>query len=105
MRTLVETGVLVGERGAYHLAQSLLTMQMPMTVQAVLATRIDCLPPAEKRLLHMGAVIGIEYPCRCCSIAALPEATVHDGLGISRRPSSSTRPSSSRSTPTPSSTR
>ena len=60
VRTLVETGVLVGERGAYCLAQALPTIQVPATVQVVLAARIDRLPPAEKRLLQTAAVIGTE---------------------------------------------
>jgi predicted ATPase len=33
-------------------------MQVPATVQAVLAARIDRLPPEEKRLLQTAAVIG-----------------------------------------------
>src|SRR5499427_1682798 len=60
VRTLVETGVLVGERGAYHLAEPLDTMQVPATVQALLAARIDRLPPEDKRLLQTAAVIGTE---------------------------------------------
>src|SRR4029434_8472625 len=81
VRTLVETGVLVGERGAYRLAQALPSMQMPTTVQAVLAARIDGLPPTEKRLLHTAAVIGTEVPLPLLqAIAELPEAAVHDGL-------------------------
>ena len=56
-------------------------MQMPTTVQAVLAARIDRLPPAEKRLLHTAAVIGTEVPVPLLqAIAELPEAAVHDGL-------------------------
>jgi class 3 adenylate cyclase len=39
--TLVETQVLVGGHGAYRLAQGLPSLQMPGTVQAVLAARID----------------------------------------------------------------
>jgi hypothetical protein len=35
VRTLVETGVLVGEPGAYSLGQALPTIQVPATVQAV----------------------------------------------------------------------
>jgi len=62
VRTLVEIGVLVGTPGAYRLAQALLTIQVPATVQAVLAARIDRLPPEEKRLLQMAAVIGTEVP-------------------------------------------
>jgi class 3 adenylate cyclase len=52
VRTLVETGVLVGEPGAYRVARDLPTIQVPATVQAVLAARIDRLPPEEKHLLQ-----------------------------------------------------
>src|SRR5215470_15769234 len=62
VRTLVETGALVGAPGAYRLAQSLPTIQVPATVQAVLAARIDRLPPEDKRLLQTAAVIGMEVP-------------------------------------------
>ena len=42
MRTLVETGALVGERGAYRLARAAPdASQVPATVQAILAARID----------------------------------------------------------------
>src|SRR2546425_9039312 len=50
VRTLVETGLLVGAPGAYRLLQPFQGMPMPATVQAVLAARIDRLPPEEKRL-------------------------------------------------------
>ena len=62
VRALVETGVLVGERGASRLAKSLDSLQVPATVHAVLAARIDRLPPEEKRLLQTAAVIGTEVP-------------------------------------------
>ena len=58
MRTLVEIGVLVGAPGAYVLGKPLDSLQVPTTVQAVLAARIDRLPPEEKRLLQTAAVIG-----------------------------------------------
>jgi predicted ATPase len=51
VRTLVETQVLVGEQGAYRLGQALPSIQVPATVQAVLAARIDRLPPEEKQPL------------------------------------------------------
>src|SRR5207249_4895788 len=62
VQTLVETGALVGEPGAYRVAQALPTIQMPATVQAVLAARIDRLPPEEKGLLQTAAVMGTEVP-------------------------------------------
>jgi class 3 adenylate cyclase/tetratricopeptide (TPR) repeat protein len=81
VRTLVETGVLVGTPGAYRLAQALPTIQVPATVQAVLAARIDRLPPEEKRLLQTAAVIGTEVPFALLqAIAELPEAELHRGL-------------------------
>ena len=58
IRTLVETKFLVGERGSYRLEKTLESTQVPATVQAVLAARIDRLPPDEKRLLQSAAVIG-----------------------------------------------
>ncbi len=81
VRTLVETGVLVGEPSAYHLAQALPTVQVPATVQAVLAARIDRLPPAEKRLLQTAAVIGTEVSLPLLqAIADLPEEGLQCGL-------------------------
>jgi class 3 adenylate cyclase/tetratricopeptide (TPR) repeat protein len=62
VRTLVETGTLVGERGAYRLAAGVASIRVPGTVQAVLAARIDRLPAEEKRLLQTAAVIGKDVP-------------------------------------------
>src|SRR2546427_166581 len=81
VRTLVETGVLVGEPGAYRLARPLEDLQVPATVHAVLAARIDRLPPEEKRLLQTAAVIGTEVPLPLLqAIADVPEAALHRGL-------------------------
>ena len=62
VRSLVETGALIGERGAYRLPVPLASIRVPATVQAVLAARIDRLPPEEKRLLQIAAVIGKDVP-------------------------------------------
>jgi class 3 adenylate cyclase/tetratricopeptide (TPR) repeat protein len=81
VRTLVETGALVGEHGAYRLVQDLTTIQIPPTVQAVLAARIDRLPPEEKRLLQTAAVIGKDVPFSLLqALAEFPEATLRSGL-------------------------
>ena len=67
VRTLVETGVLVGERGRLSPgAGRCASIQVPATVQAVLAARIDRLPPEDKRLLQTAAVIGKDVPVRRC---------------------------------------
>jgi class 3 adenylate cyclase/tetratricopeptide (TPR) repeat protein len=81
VRTLVETLVLVGESGAYRLAKPLQSIQMPATVQAVLAARIDRLPPEEKRLLQSAAIIGTEVPFLLLqAIAEMPEEELRRGL-------------------------
>jgi class 3 adenylate cyclase/tetratricopeptide (TPR) repeat protein len=81
VRTLVETGVLVGTSGAYRPARPLEGLQVPATVQAVLAARIDRLPAGEKRLLQTAAVIGTEVPLPLLqAIADVPEAVLHRGL-------------------------
>ena len=82
VRALVETGGLVGERGAYRPLQALDSLQVPATVQAVLAARIDRLPPEEKRLLQTAAVIGTEVPFALLqAIAELSEEELRRGLG------------------------
>jgi tetratricopeptide (TPR) repeat protein len=81
VRTLIETGVLVGERGAYHVGQALQTIQVPATVQAVLAARIDRLPREEKRLLQTAAVIGHEVSLPLLqAVADMPEEVLHRSL-------------------------
>ena len=64
IRTLVETKVLVGERGACRLGKSLGAIQVPATVQAILAARIDRLSAQHKRVLQCAAVIGkdVSFP-------------------------------------------
>ena len=82
VRTLVETRALVGERGAYHLAQPVETVQVPATVQAILASRIDRLQPEEKRLLEIAAVIGKDFPLALLqAVADENEETLRRALG------------------------
>jgi class 3 adenylate cyclase/tetratricopeptide (TPR) repeat protein len=57
-RTLIETGVLSGEPGAYRLVKPLPTIEAPASVQTVLAARIDRLAPEDKRLLQAASVLG-----------------------------------------------
>jgi len=62
IRTLVETNVLTGEQGAYRLVKPLESIQLPATIHAVLAPRIDRLPPDVKRLLQAASVVGKDVP-------------------------------------------
>jgi predicted ATPase len=81
VRSLVETSVLVGERGAYRLSRATAGTQVPATVQAVLAARIDRLEPEDKRLLQCAAVIGKDVPYPLLqAIAELPEPALRPAL-------------------------
>ena len=81
VRTLVETQVLVGAPGAYRVARDLPTIQVPATVQAVLAARIDRLPLEVKHLLQTAAVIGHEVPLALLqAIADCSEEALHRSL-------------------------
>src|SRR5262249_3104418 len=62
VRALVETKELVGERGRYHLTQPVHAIQVPATVHAILAARIDRLAPADQRLLHDASALGKDGP-------------------------------------------
>jgi class 3 adenylate cyclase/tetratricopeptide (TPR) repeat protein len=62
VRTLVEIGALAGERGAYGLTRPVEHLQIPATVKAILASRIDRLALEAKRLLQTAAVIGKDVP-------------------------------------------
>jgi predicted ATPase len=73
--------VVVGERSASRLAHALPTIQVPATVQAVLAARMDRLPPEAKRLLQTAAVIGTEVPLALLqTIAEEPAEGLHRSL-------------------------
>ena len=62
VRTLVELGALTGEPGAYQLARPFPAIQVPATVQAVIAARIDRLGATDKALLQMASVLGKDVP-------------------------------------------
>jgi tetratricopeptide (TPR) repeat protein len=81
VRSLVETEVLVGERGAYRLGKDPIGIQVPATVQAILAARIDRLPPADKQLLQTASVVGKDLPWALLVEAAeRPEDDVRRGV-------------------------
>ena len=81
VRTLVETRTLTGEAGAYRVGREVRAIQMPATVQAVLAARIDRLPLEARRLLQAAAVIGMDVPLNLLdAIMDIPEEVLRRGL-------------------------
>ena len=81
VRSLVETGILVGEKGDYRPGLALDSIRIPRSVQSVVADRIDRLTIAQKHLLQTAAVIGVVVPFRLLrSVAELPEDELYDHL-------------------------
>jgi class 3 adenylate cyclase/tetratricopeptide (TPR) repeat protein len=81
IRALVETRALVGEGGDYRLARAVESIQVPPTVQAILAARIDRLPAEQKRLLQAASVVGKDVPLTLLqAIAEMDEGRLHAGL-------------------------
>ena len=61
--SLVQGGVLAGERGDYRLAADVpRDVALPATVEAVIDARLDTLPDREKAILRIAAIIGKEFP-------------------------------------------
>jgi len=82
VRTLVETGALVGDRGARRLVTPLERIAVPVTVQAILAARIDRLPTEERRLLQSAAVIGEDIASDLLlAVSDQPDTEVRRQLG------------------------
>jgi DNA-binding NtrC family response regulator/tetratricopeptide (TPR) repeat protein len=81
VRTLVETGVLDGTRGAHHLARPIGSIQVPATVEMVLAARMDRLPPDARQLIQAASVVGKDVPqILLRAIADVPEDVLRRGL-------------------------
>jgi class 3 adenylate cyclase/predicted ATPase len=82
VRTLVEMNVVAGERGNYRLAKPIESIQVPASVQAVLAARIDRLTLEAKQLLQCASVIGKDFPFALLQgVAELSEENLRRELG------------------------
>jgi predicted ATPase len=81
VRALVETKALEGDRGQYRLTRPVQSLQVPPTVQVILASRIDRLPVDHKRLLQIASVIGKEVAHELLQVVAeLPDEVLRQGL-------------------------
>lgn len=58
---LADQGVLSGERGAYLCPNEVAELQVPASLQAAIAARIDRLDTSAKRTLNAAAVIGLRF--------------------------------------------
>jgi adenylate cyclase len=61
VQNLIESGKLKGSKGAYRLVTPIDKLEVPSSVKAILAARIDRLAEREKDVLQTAAVIGREF--------------------------------------------
>ncbi|WP_426421773.1 ATP-binding protein [Bradyrhizobium genosp. A] len=75
-RGLVEAGQLKGSWGEFEPAAQQAELGVPVTVQGVIAGRMDRLSPREKRLLQVAAAIGPQAPSRLLQAVSSLEESV-----------------------------
>jgi predicted ATPase/class 3 adenylate cyclase len=77
VRMLIDRGVLVREDGGYRLEGSVETLDVPETLQALIAARLDGLEAEERRLLQDASVLGRTFTRQgLVAISGVPEANV-----------------------------
>ena len=82
VRMLIDRGILVRENGAFRLEGSIDTLEVPESLQALIAARLDGLDPQERRLLQDAAVLGRTFTHQgLVAITGLPEDEVAALLG------------------------
>ncbi len=61
--TLISEKVIVGEPKKYHIREgtSVIKLSLPETIVAIVQTKIDKLPPREKKILQVASVIGTKF--------------------------------------------
>lgn len=70
VRALATAGSLAGETGRYHLRADIASIEIPATVQALIAGRVDRLEPDDKALLQIAAVLGPRFDQRLLAAAS-----------------------------------
>ena len=72
VRMLVDDGVIEQRDGQWVLAVDVEAIEVPPTIQSLLATRVERLPHAERRVMELASVIGPEFPLGALA-SLLPE--------------------------------
>ena len=81
VRMLLDRGVLVREGNAYRLSGEIETLEVPETLQALIAARLDGLSPDERRSVQQAAVLGRTFTLRgLSSVSGSTEAELEPVL-------------------------
>jgi class 3 adenylate cyclase/tetratricopeptide (TPR) repeat protein len=87
VRMLLDRGLLVQEQSAYRVAGAVDELEVPETLHALIAARLDGLSSEERRLLQDGAVLGKTFTKRgLAALSGLPADAVDEMLtGLVRK--------------------
>ena len=81
VRMLIDRGALVREGSAYRLAGPVGSLEVPETLQALIAARLDGLTADERRIVQDGAVLGKTFAMRAvAALSGMDEADVEPVL-------------------------
>ncbi len=82
LRMLVDKGLVLTDEGAYRLAGPISSLDIPETLHALIAARLDGLDPEERRVLQDGSVLGKTFTrYDLCCVVGLPEEELEPVLG------------------------
>ena len=82
VRMLLDRGLLVQEGSSYGVAGPIEALEVPDTLRALIAARLDGLPPDERRLLQDGAVLGKTFARPAvAALSGLEDERLESALG------------------------
>ena len=70
IRSLIDQGVVVQLDDGYELLGEVAELELPDSLQSLIASRLDTLPPAERALLQDAAVLGTTFPAGALAAVA-----------------------------------
>jgi len=85
VRMLLDRGLLVRDGAAYRLTGPVEALEVPETLHALIAARLDGLPPEERRLLQDAAVVGKTFTVGALAALAGSEAGIEQLLAALAR--------------------
>jgi class 3 adenylate cyclase/tetratricopeptide (TPR) repeat protein len=81
VRMLLDRGALVQEGASYRPTGEIRSLEVPETLHALIAARLDGLPPDERRLLQDGAVLGKTFAREgLAALSGAPIESLEDSL-------------------------
>jgi len=83
VRALIDRDVVQPVEGVYRLVGDVGDLEVPDSLHALLAARLDALPPEIRRLVADAAVLGTSFPeDAVVAVSGLDAGTVHEGLAV-----------------------